>query len=170
MPSEKQRLTQMVKDKRKQMELERERQKPSPNQKMAEGALDFVEYDFWCDACMVDFSAMAHKTVHRLYGDHIAVYRAIHEDCGTECIRHITHRDHDLYYQVSDKINRQRNEYADDVLQAEQYGFRSNFGEPWEEYNNRLKEKEEKIIKGEMDKGFRGLSFEAQERIRRLHA
>ncbi len=159
---------QFVQDIQEQKRIERERQKPSPNKRMAEDAKDYLDsYPFWCDECEKDFDAECHKTWHRLYGDWIAVYRG-YCDCGEECVRHITHKDHDPYYQKSERINRDKNHFAVETLQAEEYGFRTHYGEPWKEYYAKLQRAEEKIITGEREKGFGGLSFQSQEELKRI--
>jgi len=129
--------------------------KPSANYQMAAEAQDELDsYPFWCEKCREDFDAPCCKEWHRLYGDSIAVYRAIHE-CGQEAIRHITHRDHDPYYYLSERVLEDRMRYATDVLQPDDYGFRLNYGEPYKEYDDRLMKREEKRIKKERDKGFK---------------
>ena len=162
------RLKQRVKDIQDEQARERELHKPKPNERMAEDTPDFIEsYDFWCDVCELDFTAPAYKTVHRLYGDPVVCYRTRHE-CGEECVRLISHRDHDPYYQKSEKIRRQRNEYVADVLQAEQYGFKTRYGDPYEKFNKDLEKREKEIIQSEKDKGFKGLSLQAQQELNRL--
>jgi len=116
-------LKNRVKDVQGQLDIEKERKKPNPNERMVENTPDIVDtYDFWCDECEKDFSSRAYKTVHRLYGDAIVSYRARCE-CGNECQRLVSHRDHDPYYARSEKVRRSRGEFSQDMLQPDQYGF-----------------------------------------------
>src|SRR3990167_10059863 len=102
--SEKSRLIGYVKNLQEAQERERELHKKRPNERMVENTPDTISsYDFWCDDCEMDWSGAASKTVHRLYGDAVVTFRAKHE-CGNECVRLVSHRDHDPYYQKSEKI------------------------------------------------------------------
>lgn len=144
---------QFVSDIQEQKKLERERAKPSPNKRMVEDAKDYVEsYPFWCENCG-DVELGGHKVWHRLYGDWIATYRA-YCDCGEELIRYITHRDSDPYYYLSDKINSDRNEFAAEMLQADDYGFKTLYGEPYAEYVARQQKHEERIFNKRRELGF----------------
>jgi hypothetical protein len=80
----------------------------------------------------------------------------------------ITHRDQDTYYYRSEKIRRQRAEYARDTLQADDYGFRTLYGRPWGEFEEKLAKEEEALIKRERDSGFSGISLKTKEDIKRL--
>lgn len=173
--SEAERLHRYSKDVMAKQEEERRMAKPSIHQKMAEEAENFKShYSFFCEECQEDFVSPAYKVVHRFYGDYIVTYRAIHEEneddeeCGEECIRLVTHRDHDPYYWLSDKVNRERNEYSVDLLQAEQYGFKTHYGNPWGETEDKLKEREEKILSRAREMGLRGDNLATQERLRRF--
>lgn len=142
--TEEQRLVKRLADQQKLLDQERKNKKPKLNERMEEDTPDRLDsYDFWCDNCQEDFTAPCYKTRHYLYGDVIAVWRATCPECGEQCIRHITHRDHDLYYQKSAKIRRQRNEYAWEMLQAGEYGFNTRYGNPYREYEE-MKEKSAK--------------------------
>lgn len=125
-------------------------------------------YDFWCDNCQLDFSASCYKTRHRLFGDTVAVYRGECPICEDKCHRLVTHRDEDLYYQKSTKIRRERNQYAWEVFQLEDYGFKTHYGNPYTYQHEKLAQKEWKIIEAEREKGLRGLSLETKERLRKL--
>lgn len=166
--SEVARLKQRVRDIQEAKDRERELHRPRPHERMAEDTPDTIDaYDFWCEVCEVDFTVPAYKTVHRLYGDPVVCYRTQHE-CGNDCIRLISHRDHDPYYQRSEKIRQQRNEYITEVLQANQYGFKTYYGDPYKKFNDDLEKCEQKIIQSERDKGFKGLSLQAQQELSQL--
>ncbi len=162
-------LERRVVDQQKHLDQERRSHKPKPNELMEKETGEILaSFDFWCDTCQEDFSAPCYKTKHRLYGDIIAVWRARCPDCNEEAIRHITHKDEDLYYNRSTKIRRQRNEYAWETLQADEHGFRTHYGDPFKEYNEEMQRKEKKIIDKERSIGLRGMSLDTQQRLRRL--
>ena len=164
-----QRQKKRVQDHQELLSQEWGKKKKKPNELMEEETGETLSsFDFWCDTCQQDFSAPCHKTKHRLYGDVIAVWRAVCPDCGEEAIRHITHKDEDLYYNKSTKVRHQRNEYAWETLQAGEHGFRTHYGDPFKEYNEEMQRKEKKIIDEERSAGLRGMSLETQERLRRL--
>lgn len=151
------------------LEQERERKKKKPNVKMEEATPDRLSrFDFWCRDCEEDFEAPCVKTKHRLEGDMIAVWRAMCPDCGTDCIRHITHKDEDMYYYRSTKIRHQRNEYAEDLLQAGEFGFKTRYGEPYEEFMRKMQGREEELIMEEKKIGLKGRSFSTQQKLREL--
>lgn len=160
------RLKKRFYDQQVERDLERKRHEPNVNERMAADTPDTISsYDFWCDECEEDFSAPAWKTVHRLYGDPVVAYRTRHE-CGNECIRLLSHRDQDPYYQQSEKVRRQRNIYTADMLRPDQYGYRSLYGRP--DFDKTLREMEENAIKEERERGFNGLSLETQEKLARI--
>ena len=164
------RLKRRLKDQHRLMDQERESKKHSPNIRMEEETPDRLKaFDFWCVLCEEDFSAPCIKTKHRLYGDMIAIWRASCPYCEEDCIRHITHKDEDPYYQQSDKIRRQRNEYAWDMLSPDQPGFRTSYGEPYKDFIKKQQRLEEDIIKQARDQGLRGDSVETRTRLKKLN-
>lgn len=157
--SEEERLREYTREVQKYAADELYGKKPSANYHMAAEAQEELDsYPFWCEKCREDFESPCYKEWSRLYGDSVAVYRATHE-CGFEAIRHITHRDHDPYYYLSERVQEDRMRYATDVLQPTEYGYRTNYGEPFPEYEERMRKREEKRWKKERDKGF-GLSLQ----------
>ena len=120
----------------------------------------------WCDNCQEDFTAPCYKTKHRLYGDVIAVWRAKCPICEADCIRHITHKDEDPYYNKSAVIRSQRNEYAWEILQAGEHGFRTHYGDPFKEYNEEMERKERQIVESERSIGLHGPSLATQQRMK----
>jgi len=166
---DKKRLEQRVKDQQASLARERELHKPTPNERMAEDTPDFISsYDFWCEDCDIDFSSEAYKVVHRLYGDPIITYRAECPECGQECVRLVSHRDHDNYYNLSERIISDRNQYAVEVLQHEEFGFETYYENPFKKFDIDLKAKEERIIRMEREKGLKGLSLATQEHLRNI--
>ena len=162
-------LEKRVVDQQKLLEQERRKKKPKANELMEKETGDTLNsFDFWCDTCQEDFSAPCYKTKHRLYGDTVAVWRAKCPDCGEDCIRHITHKDEDLYYDKSTKIRHDRNQYAWDMLQSHEYGFRTHYGEPFKEYNEEMQRKEKKIIEQQRGQGLDGWDLESKQRLKRL--
>ena len=123
----KQQLERRVDDVQHQMAQDKERRKPKPNENMLDEA-EIVRrnWKFWCWICQEDIVADGYRTMYYAAGgDPIGVWRGTCPWCGTELFRHITHRDEDKYYCQSDEINRMRNQYATDVLQGEEDGFKT---------------------------------------------
>lgn len=170
------RMSDYTRDVQAKLKQDRELKKPSIHERMAEEAAMFVDhYNFFCEECLEDFTSPAYKEVHRFYGDYIVTYRAIHEenedgeDCGEECIRLVTHRDHDPYYYLSETVNQQRNQYYTELLQHEQYGFETMYGNPFREHDDKLKEKEERIFMRRRKTGLHGESLRSKEELRQFH-
>lgn len=169
MKSEYDRMKQRVVGQQLYMDQEREMRKKKPNVLMEEETPDRLSmFDFWCRDCEQDFSAPCIKTKHRLEGDMIAVWRARCPDCGTDCIRHITHKDEDMYYNRSLKMRHQRNEYSRDLLQAGEYGFKTQYGPPYENHLRAMKAREERLIMEEKKIGLKGRSLRIQQKLREL--
>lgn len=163
------RLKKRTEDHQKLLDQERERKKPMPNARMEEDTPDRLKrFDFWCSVCQEDFEASCHKTRHRLGGDWIAVWRARCPWCEEGCLRHITHKDEDPYYRRSDKVRRQRNQYAAEMLQAEDFGFKTHYGQPYPEFIKRMQKNERKIIEEQREQGLKGWSLESKEKLRTL--
>lgn len=145
-----------MEDQQKLQDQERRRKKKSINELMEEDKPDHLDtYGFWCENCQEDFDAPCYKTRHRLYGDTIAVWRAQCPECEETAIRHITHKDEDQYYQRSAKIRAQRIQYAHEILQAGDYGFRTKWGQPYPEFEKMMRAKEEKKVKKQLDQGLK---------------
>jgi len=150
------RLTQRTKEIQQDLAKDRERKKLKPNQRMDDDVPQFLKsYDFWCDTCREDFVSSARKTSYRLDGHKISTIRGICPECGKEAIRYATHRDQDPYYNKSRKIRRQRNEYALDFLRADQYGFKTQYGEPYKEFIKRMIRIDKKKFKKRMEIGLK---------------
>lgn len=164
MMNETERLRQRTKEYQEDLRKDRERRKPSPNQRMDEDIPQFLpSYDFWCEICQEDFTAPARKSSYRFEGNIISTIRGRCPECETIAIRYATHRDQDPYYAKSLKIRRQRNQYALEMLQAEQYGFRTQYGEPYEEFNRKMAAKDEIRFGKKRETGLKGLSLEEKE-------
>ena len=126
-----------------------------------------ASYDFWCEVCQEDFTVPARKTSYGFEGNIISTIRGKCPECGTTAIRYATHRDQDPYYAKSLKIHRQRNQYALEMLQAKQYGFRTQYGEPYKEFNQKMAAKDEARFNEKIGTGLKGLSLEEKEILRR---
>jgi len=158
MSHELERLRQRTADIQAELAKEREKNKPSIHENMITEAKAWLDrYDFWCEKCQEDFTAKAMMTTHRLYGEPVAVYRAYHEECGEEAVRLITHRDHDLYYYLSEKVHIQRNQYRQDLLQSEEFGFETFYGKPYKGFEERLQKSEEKRFLKNKQAGLGGI-------------
>ena len=170
--SEKERLTKRVKDQQEQMAQERantRRKTDTAEDRMTQEAETNKNTDFWCSVCEKDFSADGHKTVTVIGTSQISMHRAKCPDCEGEVNRHITHRDQDPYYYKSEKIHRQRNEYLIDTLQAQHYGFKSYYGDPYHKFTEEMKIKDEILWNEHEQMGLKGRSLAQKEQIRRLN-
>lgn len=168
--NENQRLKQRTKEIQKQLSIDRERRKPKPNENMDMDIPDKLEsFDFWCDTCQQDFESPARKTRYRLEGNIIATLRGECPDCGETAIRYATHRDQDPYYQKSTKVRRQRNQYRIETLQGKEYGFRTHYGNPDEEFNKTIAREEERIFRNDLASGLKGQSLKAKRKMEELH-
>ena len=157
-----------LREHQKAMDQEKERGKPNVMERMDKDAADTLDhYDFWCESCQEDFEAPCYKTRHRIYGNTIAVYRAKCPECEGDALRHVTHKDEDRYYQKSTKIHRARKQYEWEYIQPGQYGFKSLYGEPYKEFQERLQLRERRIVEGEREKGLKGLSLHAKDLLAR---
>lgn len=133
---------------------ERELNKPRPNQRMAEDVPDRAMYSFWCDDCQKDFDAEAYKESHHIFEDLIITYRAECE-CGNECVRLMSHRDLDPYYHLSEKVAEERNRYRQDYLRHDEFGFETNYGYKFKEFDDKLKTCEARRLGMERERGFK---------------
>jgi hypothetical protein len=167
MSRETERLKKKFLDRQAAIDEERRRIRRTPNQVMAEDAsrAEVSTYDFWCDECQEDFAAPAYRTVHRLYGDPVVCYRARH-GCGEECVRLVSHRDHDLYYARSEKVRRQRAQYEAETITPDRPGFRTLYGR--QGFEDGLEETERSTIERAREIGHRGTSLGLAEELDRI--
>lgn len=169
--NETERLKEYAKEIEKTLKQDRERRKPKPNENMDKDIPDFMDsFDFWCDTCKQDFQSPARKSRYRMEGDVIATLRGKCPDCEEMAIRYVTHRDQDPYYNKSLNIRRQRNQFRIEMLQGKEYGFRTHYGDPDKDFNDRILDAEEKIIKEELGVGLRGQSLKMKDKLQQLHA
>jgi len=164
------RLTKFTEDHWDAMQADRKAKRAKPNENMESGTADrLLSYDFWCLDCQEDFAAPCYKSKHRLWGDVIAVYRANCPDCGKDCLRHITHRDSDPYYEQSRKIRIMRAQYAWETLQANEYGFRTCYGNPWKKHEEELMAREERIMQADFQLGLKSKSRATSGKLKLLN-
>jgi hypothetical protein len=89
---------------------------------------DIVE--FWCDWCEEDFANFAHKHVEVDWsnsGQRVAYHKSKH-DCGNWCIRHITDKNSDPYWQESLQVAGDRGKYHNELLQPFETGYQLLYG------------------------------------------
>ena len=162
-------LKERVKLVREANRIEKDRLKPKPNDLMADDIPErMASYDFWCDPCREDFKSPAIKTTYKLDGNKISTIRGECPECETIAIRYATHRDQDPYYNKSKSIRRSRNQFATELLSAEDYGFKTLYGLPYEQFMQRQMEREEEILAEERTIGLKGQSLEMKERLAKL--
>jgi len=163
------RLKQRTEALQEELRIDRERRKPKPNENMDKDIPDRLRaYGFWCDVCQEDFTASAYKTRYRIDGHIIATLRGRCPDCETAAIRYATHRDQDPYYQRSIIIRKQRNQNRIEMLQANEYGFRTHYGDPDLEFNKIMAREEERLIRAELSVGLHGQSLRTKNKLEEL--
>lgn len=168
--NETERLQKRTEEIQEDLRKDRERRKPKPNENMDRDIPDKLEsFDFWCESCQQDFESSARKTRYRLEGDIIATLRGECPDCGETAIRYATHRDQDPYYQKSLMIRRQRNKYRIEMLQGQEYGFRTHYGDPDVEFDKIIAEQEERIMMADWGTGLKGQSLKAKNKLEEIH-
>lgn len=163
-------LKKVVEARRKDTARERARNKPKPNENMDDDVPERLAfYDFWCDDCEMDFTVPAYKTSSFLDGHKISTIRGRCPECGQEAVRYATHRDQDKYYQKSRKIMIARNAYRLEMLQGQEYGFRTMYGNPDKDFIEKKMKEEQEIIEQERGIGLRGAGLETKEKLSRLY-
>lgn len=86
--------------------------------------------DFFCEECQEDFKDFALKQVEVDWSNstqHIAFYRT-RCDNGHYCIRYITDRHMDPFFQRSKEMAHQRATHAEDIIQPHETGFNLLYG------------------------------------------
>lgn len=89
-----------------------------------------TKMDFWCRECREDFSAIGYKIIGEAGRWPVAWYNG---QCplGHVCIRHITDKEHDPYYWMSDRIQRDRVELKDAMLIPSDPRFKLVYPDKW---------------------------------------
>ena len=161
------RLQKRITDIQFHFKQDREKAKPTRNQLIVKDTAPYMkEYDFWCKNCQIDFRAPCYRYIVHLSNDVYASWRAICPECDTQCVRHITDRLHDPYYDHSRYILRQRNIYMKDVLKDGQYGFRTLYGDPYEAFTKRKMEDELRLFEDVSGMGYKHLGRKEREEAR----
>lgn len=167
---EKERLEKGVRLQQKWMQQERERAKKTPNENMDDDLPPSLpRYPFWCDECQEDLGLPCRKASFTFEGKRVSVMSARCPDCERRLLRFVTHRDLDPFYQKSRKLQRERNKNAVDLLQADQYGFKTSYGDQFKKSGEDLKLQEKAIWDRDRQVGLRGLSLENKERLKKLY-
>lgn len=158
-----------VKERQRLLRGDRDRRKLTPNELMAQDSVEGFKGSewFWCNTCREDLHIdKIYKTEHKLFGEIIVMWRARCPLCGRGLHRHMTHRDDDPYYNRSKRVRMMRNEYKTDVLQADEWGFKSNYGLPHLEHQKKIAQQREKILNKEDEP--MGLSLEDKDKLMQL--
>lgn len=121
---------------------------------------DHTIIEFWSQEAG-DFVAPAYK-VWIEYFD-IGYWQSFCPVTGNLVYRHITEKGDDPYYEYSDKIRFQRSTFHDDLLQPDDYGFGSLYGDPFERNYRLFQQKQEDIHNKYASLGLRGLLDETNE-------
>lgn len=113
--------------------------------------------EFWCDRCHVDFVAPAYK-IWSYYHEQ-GSWHSVCPLCELLVYRHITAKTLDPYYEKSTKIRIMRGEGVKDMIQPNQYGFQTLYGDPFEHYYRRFQERDEDIVNRYAAYGLTGLTL-----------
>ena len=65
-------------------------------------------------------------------------------ECGTLCYRNITNKQNDPYFRESIKIQKQRVEFSDDLVQYGDSRFKTLYKDQWDKFENQQEQAEEK--------------------------
>jgi len=121
---------------------------------------DQADNDFFCDRCQLDFKAPSYKHWVSLYG--IGAWISFCPICGVMTCRWITNKANDPYYEKSSKIRGMRSMFEADMLQPDQYGFQTLYGDPFEKYHKILEHQEEEIRTRYLSLGLTGETLQEQ--------
>ena len=123
--------------------------------------------EFWCDACQIDIVAPAYKVWIRRHW--VGAWHSVCPDCGRMVYRHISSKKFDPYFNKSQKVRMMRSKGAKDMLRPGQYGFRTLYGDPFEEYYMKFQKREEDLTNKYAAIGIKGYTADRkneQQRIR----
>lgn len=145
--SEKDRLSNMVDDIHVDQDQERSIRAIKREKRKAYEAYKKLPYDtkmaFFCQACQEDFVIPAYRRWSTLH--EIGTWQSFCPYCDSEVYRHITSRTEDPYNHLSNKTVHLRSSAARDILQPDEYGFNTLYGDPYEDLYNRYQNKEEEL-------------------------
>ena len=125
-----------------------------------------TEMDFWCDKCQEDIKAPAHKSWSHFYCT--GSWLSFCATCGSVLVRYINDKAHDPYYERSRKIAIMRAEGEADMLRPDQYGFRTLYGDPHQEWMKQRQIREESVRAKYAAYGLRGASIEQETEEERI--
>lgn len=128
------RLKQRVKTRQNELEWERnERVRQDENSTTVNEAKDVDIIPFYCTDCELDSEGVGHKVIETDWTnkDNIAFYVG-HCEKGHRCIKRITDKVTDPYYNLSEIVHNQRIDAKDDMLTPNDYGFRALYGNPFD--------------------------------------
>lgn len=103
------------------------------NETLIKEAPKFCLKAFYCQHCKTDFVTQAYKQVFNWGEETLAKWipiKAKHKGCSYPVYRHITDVLADPYYRYSKLVQKQQKQYAKDLLQPGQYGFKTLYGDP----------------------------------------
>lgn len=88
-------------------------------------AAESVVTDFWCRRCRIDFTGPGHRQVVTSLAEPLAFYAGRCPKCRRGSVRRITDRGQDEYYLHSRKVWESRAAAEADMLQPNQWGFKT---------------------------------------------
>ena len=117
--------------------------------------------EFWCDHCLIDFVAPAYKTWSNIHNT--GSWQSFCPVCESQVYRYASSKKLDPYYAKSDKIKIMRGEHLVDMLQPGEYGFQTEYGDPFEHYYRRFQQRHEDLHNRYASMGLLGRTLKQKE-------
>lgn len=141
------RLKQRVRDIQSDLEVDKNKKKARAKDSREYRAFVKLPYqqnvDFFCRFCAIDFTVPAHRMWSFFYN--CGAWHSYCPECGVEVVRNISDKTSDPYYEESVKIRDMRGRFSKDMLRPDQYGFKTLYGNAYDEYERRYEERREEI-------------------------
>lgn len=106
-------------------------------------AFPVVILDFWCDTCKRDFEGRAHKEVKDMETPWPDARYVTHCPDGHTCLRRIVDKHRDGFYYQSIKLQRQRMQMEDAMLQPHDPRFKTVYPQQWRKMQEEAEQQRE---------------------------
>ena len=103
---------------------------------------------FWCKKCELDLDLEAEKQ-NNSYAEW---FMARCPKCGVKLLRYITEKHKDPYYHESKRVKIQSRQYAKDLIQPGQDGFKLYYKKEWDKMEQAKEDYEKKRIAKKKDR------------------
>ena len=107
-----------------------------------------VEVSFFCKKCSLDQNLLAFINFNG-YGNW---FQAKCGKCNCKLIRYITEKEKDPYYRLSKNVIINRDKYKKDLIQPNDYGFKTYYKEQYDKMEKAEEEYQKKIIKEKIER------------------